>query len=54
MRDATRWHDVKVISQRLGHSSVGFTLDTDAHVLPSADVETAHTLARRILGDGAR
>jgi len=52
LRNATGWHEVKVISQRLGHSSVGFTLDTYAHVLPSADVETAHTLARHILGDG--
>jgi integrase len=52
VRDATGYHEVEVISQRLGHSSVGFTLDTYAHVLPSADVATAHTLARHILGDG--
>ena len=53
LRNATGWHGVTVISQRLGHSSVGFTLDTYAHVLPSADAETAHTLARHILSDGA-
>ena len=35
VRDATGWHEVKVVSQ-----------------LPSADVETAHTLARHILGEG--
>jgi integrase len=48
---ATGWHEVKVISNRLGHSSIGFTLDTYAHVLPSADEQTAHTLARVILGE---
>jgi len=42
---------VKVISQRLGHKSIGFTIDTYAHVLLSADEETAHTLARVILGE---
>jgi integrase len=49
LRNASGWHEVKVISQRLGHSSIGFTLDTYAHVLPSADEQTAHTLARHIL-----
>jgi integrase len=39
-----------VVSQRLGHASVGITLDTYAHVLPAADEETAATLARVILG----
>lgn len=47
---ATGWHEVKVISERLGHASVGITLDTYSHVLPSADENTAHTLARVILG----
>ena len=37
----------------LAHSAVGFTLDTYAQVLRSADAETAHTLARHILGGGA-
>ena len=46
---ARGWHEVKVISQRLGHASVGFTIDTYAHVLPAADADTAFTLARLIL-----
>lgn len=46
----TGWHDVKIISQRLGHSSVAITLDTYSHVLPAADEKVAHTLARTILG----
>jgi integrase len=51
LRNATGWHEVKVISQRLGHTSIGFTLDTYAHVLPAADEQTAHTLAQHILGE---
>lgn len=53
LRNATGWHEVKVISQRLGHASIGFTLDTYAHVLPAADEQTAHTLAVHILGEVA-
>jgi hypothetical protein len=42
------WHDVKVISQRLGHyATVAITLDTYSHVLPAADEKIAHTLATR-------
>lgn len=47
---ATGWHDVKVISQRLGHASVSITLDTYSHVLPAADSALANTLASVILG----
>lgn len=50
LASATGWHDVKVISKRLGHASVGITLDTYSHVLP-ADEHAAHTLARVILGE---
>ena len=48
---ATGWHDVKVISQRLGHANVAITLDTYSHVLPAADEHLAHTLANVILGE---
>lgn len=51
LANATGWHEVKIISQRLGHASVGFTIDTYTHVLPAADAETAYTLARQILGE---
>ncbi len=47
---AEGWHDVKIISERLGHASVGITLDTYSHVLPVSDTRTAHTLGRLILG----
>lgn len=51
LQNASGWHEVKVISERLGHASVGITLDTYSHVLPAADKQTAHTLARVILGE---
>lgn len=50
LASASGWHDVKIISQRLGHSSVAITLDTYSHVLPAADEKIAHTLASTILG----
>lgn len=50
LANATGWHEVKVLSQRLGHASVGITLDTYSHVLPAADKAQAETLARVILG----
>jgi integrase len=50
LASASGWHDVKIISQRLGHSSVAITLDTYSHVLPAADEKVAHTLASTILG----
>ena len=46
---AEGWHEVKVISQRLGDATVAITLDTYSHVLPAAHVTVAHTLARLIL-----
>lgn len=50
LANATGWHEAKVISERLGHASVGITIDTYSHVLPAADEQVAHTLARLILG----
>jgi len=47
---ATGWHEVKVISERLGHANLAITMDTYAHVLPAADEATANTLATAILG----
>ena len=48
-RSATGWHEVKVISQRLGHANVAITLDIYSHVRPAADETIAHTLANVIL-----
>jgi hypothetical protein len=47
---ATGWHEVKVISERLGHTNLAITIDTYSHVLPAADEATATTLASAILG----
>jgi integrase len=41
--------NVKVISERLGHTKVGVTLDTYSHVLPSMQEEVASTLEEIIL-----
>jgi integrase len=38
----------KIVSERLGHSKVGMTLDTYSHVLPTMQREAADTLARLV------
>lgn len=38
----------KVVSERLGHSAVGITLDTYSHVVPSLDAEVANRLERML------
>jgi hypothetical protein len=40
----------KVISERLGHASVAFTLSTYGHVIPGMDKDAATTVADLILG----
>lgn len=50
LRQATGWHEVKTLSRRLGHASVGMTLDTYSHALPADDRAQADTLARLLLG----
>jgi integrase len=37
--------NVKVVSERLGHASVSFTLDTYAHVMPGHQADTAAAAA---------
>jgi integrase len=41
----------KIVSQRLGHASVGFTLTVYSHALPGYDREAADVLAALILGE---
>ena len=41
----------KIMSERLGHASVGFTLDVYTHVIPGHDQEAAEKVARLILDD---
>ena len=40
----------KVVSERLGHASVGITLDTYRHVLPGLQEEAAEAVAGTIFG----
>jgi integrase len=42
---------VKVVSERLGHASVAFTLQVYGHVLPGMDEQAANALARLIVTD---
>jgi hypothetical protein len=39
---------LKVVSERSGHSSVAFTLDIDAHVMPSTQPEAAELFVTRV------
>ena len=41
----------EVVSERLGHASVAFTLDTYCHVLPN-DQQIATAAMVRVLGNG--
>lgn len=34
----------KIVSERLGHSSIGITLDTYSHLLPSMQAEAAQAV----------
>ena len=40
----------KVVSSRLGHSSISLTLDLYSHVLPATDQDAADRMAALILG----
>lgn len=41
---------VKVVSERLGHASTAFTMDTYAHVIPGQQAEAAERVAALIFG----
>lgn len=41
----------KIISERLGHTNVAFTMQTYMHVIPGMDAEAANQIATLILGD---
>ena len=43
---------MKLVSERLGHSSAAFTMDTYTHLLDDAQAEAAEKLAD-LLGNGA-
>jgi len=42
----------KVMTERLGHSSTAFTLDTYSHVMPGMQAEAASAIAAVLFGDG--
>ena len=42
----------KVVSERLGHASVSFTMDVYQHVLPGMQAQAAATFGTAIFGDG--
>jgi integrase len=44
--------NVKVVSDRLGHASVSFTLDTYAHVMPGQQAHAAAAAAALLVGGG--
>jgi integrase len=37
--------NIKVVSERLGHASVAFTLDTYAHVMPGQQADAADAVS---------
>jgi integrase len=47
---------IKVVSERLGHSTPGFTMATYQHVLPGMQAEAAKTFAELLtpLSDSTR
>jgi len=40
----------KVVSDRLGHSTIAITIDTYSHAIPSLDAEAASTVAAQLFG----
>jgi integrase len=40
----------RVVQERLGHSTIGITLDAYSHVLPSMETDAADRVAALILG----
>lgn len=41
----------KVVSERLGHANVAFTMSVYQHILPGMQADAAHTFARTVFGD---
>lgn len=42
----------KVVSERLGHSTISMTLDLYSHVIPGLKTEAADKLGQIVFGDG--
>ncbi|MEW6152742.1 MAG: site-specific integrase [Actinomycetota bacterium] len=41
----------KVVSERLGHANVAFTMSVYQHVLPGMQADAAHIFAKVVFGD---
>ncbi len=41
----------KVVSERLGHSTVSFTLDVYSHVIPAMQADAAESISRLVMGE---
>ncbi len=44
---------LKIVSEHLGESGIGMTLDTYSHVMPNLQREAADTLVRRLFSTGS-
>ena len=42
---------MKVVSERLGHATPAFTIDTYQHVLPGMQADAARIFERLVVGD---
>lgn len=42
----------KFVSERLGHSTVAFTMDVYSHAISSMEAEAAETIANLVRGSG--
>jgi integrase len=42
--------NVKIVSERLGHAKVGFTLDVYGHVMPGQQADAANAVAKLVDG----
>jgi integrase len=45
------WNSAKAIQERLGHSSVAFTMNTYAHVLPGMQKQAANQFDDAVIPD---
>ena len=49
-----RGQNPKLVSDRLGHATVGFTLDTYGHVIPGQQADAAAAVAALVDGEPRR
>ena len=43
----------KVVSERLGHANVAFTMSVYQHILPGMQADAAHIFANLVFGDSS-